>query len=1206
MKKHIGKRPLRMLALALCMLIGFTSTGSTVRAASTGTQDVISGGVAIPPAATADGNVATAGAEGGEGATLERETWTVTYIVGIQNDTFYTETVDKDTLAYGPPTDPVGDAHFVGWYLDAEEYPFNLDRRIVTGDITLKAVFSEKYIVTFIDTDDTILDVLEVEAGQPVPKTSKVAKLGVGLDVEYWYEAGTSTPFGFGATIDRNITLYPSTAKQGLLLFYTQGSYVEEQSGPNGFIPRKPEPEEEPTREGYNFKYWATKEGGTEDDTFDFSQPIYSEVWAYAIWDAKEAGYTVNFWNENANIKDDPGDPWETGNLGNYEFVYSAEVKEGVLAGTPITVSAEAAEALYAQNDTAKTLLNRSTFCWSEEKEIAGNGSTVINVYYKRNVYTFLFDVTYNSTKPYTPFEDTWLRTLGDPTHRQTYEISVKLGQDVTNIWPSEVGGLSGKAFTNWDGYYNNGAVAISELMIVEGYTPTNGSKLRTSIEGKIYCPAKWTDAVTAYYELRYYYCENLAGDGYVSGVPFTTLADVNLTDPPFIDKEGTTRWYTFRRTASVNVQSAQPGAISAKTGDRNERGWPGTAINGFLTITAGISGTVKITPSYQVAKLVEPDSEEEKELNAAGYKLADYCDAEGNSRIYNLYYYMPRLSPTLTLHLGAGGALEGDANGFVSDGATFKKKLLYETPVKKEDLPTPYKEGYNFVGWYKDEYFIQPYEGGTMPAQDYILYAKFEGTDCTVAYYDTDGALPLCTKAYAAGEYIQTHAPEEIKELQAIYTVNGQYVEGKGVFQGWGYKVGETNVLMYFNKDGIAINKSYELHAIWNTSGFEVTYMCDEDGAWKEYAKQTVKPGNSNTVAKNNQRLPVPPARVGYNFAGWYLSSGLTGQQFYASTPVTGNITVYAKWEKPRYSYAYYVDGVFYASGTAEHQETVTLMNYVIKGDEEFIGWTMTTEGATISDGKFSMPEKYVRIDGKTKARPHTVTYYVDGELVETVLEVEYNSVVTLPEYTPTDPGFSFSGWGSDDAVLSATNFKMPAKDVRIDGTTKANAYVVRYYVNNQLVLTVSDVAYQSAVTLLAYTPTAGMAFSGWTSTDVAIEGNGFTMPARDVRVDGTTRAILVPTIEPTAEPTASPTPAPTTSPQATATHAPTPTPEPTQPPFTIEDLELPPLTEGVEPVLESTPVREIRVQGNLYVIQDNAVPLAGMGSRNLGDCPN
>jgi len=43
---------------------------------------------------------------------------------------------------------------------------------------------------------------------------------------------------------------------------------------------------------------------------------------------------------------------------------------------------------------------------------------------------------------------------------------------------------------------------------------------------------------------------------------------------------------------------------------------------------------------------------------------------------------------------------------------------------------------------------------------------------------------------------------------------------------------------------------------------------------------------------------LPIPPTRAGYIFSGWYSGPNQVGSQFFATTPVTQNRTVYAYWK--------------------------------------------------------------------------------------------------------------------------------------------------------------------------------------------------------------------------------------------------------------------------------------------------------------------
>jgi uncharacterized repeat protein (TIGR02543 family) len=70
-------------------------------------------------------------------------------------------------------------------------------------------------------------------------------------------------------------------------------------------------------------------------------------------------------------------------------------------------------------------------------------------------------------------------------------------------------------------------------------------------------------------------------------------------------------------------------------------------------------------------------------------------------------------------------------------------------------------------------------------------------------------------------------------------------------------------------------------------------TVSFDADGGIPTTQTRTVNIGG--TVGSSN--MPAEPTRNGYTFGGWHTSTGGNGSQFTASTTVTANITVYAKW---------------------------------------------------------------------------------------------------------------------------------------------------------------------------------------------------------------------------------------------------------------------------------------------------------------------
>ncbi len=74
-----------------------------------------------------------------------------------------------------------------------------------------------------------------------------------------------------------------------------------------------------------------------------------------------------------------------------------------------------------------------------------------------------------------------------------------------------------------------------------------------------------------------------------------------------------------------------------------------------------------------------------------------------------------------------------------------------------------------------------------------------------------------------------------------------------------------------------------------------EVTVTFHKNGGDTEASPAQITVTSGSTVGT----LPTAPTRDGYTFKGWNTAPDGNGTEFTADTPVTGDITVYAQWEK-------------------------------------------------------------------------------------------------------------------------------------------------------------------------------------------------------------------------------------------------------------------------------------------------------------------
>ena len=204
---------------------------------------------------------------------------------------------------------------------------------------------------------------------------------------------GSTQGVGESVTVDKNdINLYPIIQKVNWITYYANGgSYTMPTYVGLGQMPNRPE---NPIRLGYRFDGWYTDAGLTQK--FEFNTAINNDIQLFAKWIGQSSiKYTVIHWQQNA---DDDG----------YSFVESQELTGK--AGEYTNARSKSYSGFKAGN--------------LHQKEIAGDGSTIINIYYDRNVYQVYF-YEYKGR----PIRD-WVKI-------EKLTISAKYGQNISSLWPS-------------------------------------------------------------------------------------------------------------------------------------------------------------------------------------------------------------------------------------------------------------------------------------------------------------------------------------------------------------------------------------------------------------------------------------------------------------------------------------------------------------------------------------------------------------------------------------------------------------------------------------------------------------------------------------------------------------------------------------------------------------------------------------------------
>jgi uncharacterized repeat protein (TIGR02543 family) len=245
-------------------------------------------------------------------------------------------------------------------------------------------------------------------------------------------------------------------------------------------------------------------------------------------------------------------------------------------------------------------------------------------------------------------------------------------------------------------------------------------------------------------------------------------------------------------------------------------------------------------------------------------------------------------------------------------DGTTnATASIPYEYKVSEPTAPT--RDGYDFGGWYTDETCTDPsYNFNKGVKADFTLHAKWVIQKRTVTFSDGVNDPTSETVDY------DTTVAEPSAPTRDGYDFGGWYTDA------------ECTQAYDFAKP---VTDDLTLHAKWSRHNYVVTF---DDGI-----ASTVD-ATASVPYEDKLSEPTAPTCVGYDFGGWYTDEGCA-QAYDFDTPVTADLTLYAKWVIQQRTVSF-SDGDP-ASETVDYGGTVTKPDDPTRDGYVFGGWYTDTE---------------------------------------------------------------------------------------------------------------------------------------------------------------------------------------------------------------------------------------------------------------------
>ena len=285
---------------------------------------------------------------------------THTYIF-MNGDTEFARQIVKGGESLNNPGTPDSGSpnkEFTGWRDGDNNAPvFGAVTVTDTKTITYHAQFADVYFVFFTNEKGEVMVTKKGANGDTISTDGVTYPVGNEQSIVGWKDA--SGNLVSSVTLNgRDVTLTAKVENDHWITYDSQGgTYVAPAFVKGNGTTTAPAA---PTRPGYTFRHWSAAVGGA---AFTFGQPLDQALTLHAVWTANtDTRYTVIHWQENAD--DD-------------EYSYAeSETKTGATG---------------AQTSAAAKSYTGFTVQTIAQQTIAGDGSTIVNVYYKRNTYTLTF-----------------------------------------------------------------------------------------------------------------------------------------------------------------------------------------------------------------------------------------------------------------------------------------------------------------------------------------------------------------------------------------------------------------------------------------------------------------------------------------------------------------------------------------------------------------------------------------------------------------------------------------------------------------------------------------------------------------------------------------------------------------------------------------------------------------------------------------------
>ena len=812
----------------------------------------------------------------------------------------------------GTPTADSANKEFVGWFDESGNqltFPITASVGSASSTITVNARFADVYFVFFTNEKGEVMVTKKGKNGNTITTDGVTYPVGNEQTIVGWKDESGNIVTSVKLE-HKDVTLTAIVANGHWITFDSQGgTYVEPAFVKGNGTTTAPAA---PTRPGYTFHHWSATVGGA---AFTFGQPLDQALTLYAVWTANtNTRYTVIHWLENANDNE-------------YSYAES-ETKTGTTGA-----QTNAAEKSYT-GFTAQTVTQQT---------IAGDGSTIVSVYYKRNVYNVTFWTVKNSGS-------SWFPTYEKDKEITEKRITAKYEENIKDKWP---GGI-------W-----NTSPGGSTFQANINTMPLNGTEFFETDQGSAEAN---------------YYLEDLNGQYVLDHTDTGASRSSTVTEEDRYPITG----FTCNTTKSPKNGANYNGAKFYY--DRNS--YNIVYVSGGQTVdTASKKFEQSIADAGSYTPPVKPVGQEDYVFGGwyADEATTKPYDFTGKSMpAQNVTVYAKWNPPVFdgTIYLTIEG-MDTPLEIKVKKGDTIKETL----DAKQAEIMTKVGAGYTWRGWRTGSNGTgEPFNTDTQINASIILYPYYtkDGT-FTVEYVSgkNDVTAPKDGKSYAEDSFADLMSPGK------LVAADGEY------FLGW-YDGAAT----YQPRDKYQIKSNHAneqnvitLIAQWGArpAGTTLTYKAN-GGTGEDVVENLANNATVTTIAN-------PFKRAGYTFAGWdtdaSASTGSIGENEQVQVDSDGENILYAIWTAntdTKYTVEFYyqnTDGTYTLNhsdkrtATTDTEVSVTADDKAAKENNKYV-FEADNKNNVLSGNVAGNGSLVLKLYFKLNTASYTIHHYLNGTTVK------------------------------------------------------------------------------------------------------------------------------------------------------------------------------------------------------------------------------